>query len=86
MGASHKHWQLLGEPFVCNKVRWPMKKTVTVKAKKILVHSGPGTFYDPVEAFPNGLKDGSVVGIDKVDGNWGRMIGTNWWIPLNHTV
>lgn len=58
-----------------------MQKTaIQLISKKSLVRIGPGVFYDVVEALPNGLPKGTVLGVDKEESGWYRIIGTNWWV------
>lgn len=57
-------------------------ESYTLTCKHNLVRTGPAAFYDPVAAFPAGLPKGASVGICETHGNWGRLIGTTWWINL----
>lgn len=50
--------------------------------KQSLVREGPGPKYPTVNAFPKGLPINTIIGIDMVDGYWGRIVGTTWWIYI----
>lgn len=50
----------------------------------LMVRSGPGSSYSPVDAFPCGLINGQQIGIDKEQNGWGRIIGTTWWVSLTY--
>lgn len=56
------------------------KTTVKTTIRKTLVRTGPAAFYAPVEWLPIGLPKGTVVGVDKEECGWLRIIGTTWWI------
>lgn len=71
---------ILGVAELYQEVAQGGKATIRTTIKKSLVRTGPAVFYDPVECLPLGVPKGSVIGVDKEDGGWLRIIGTNWWI------
>lgn len=79
MGRTGRN-DILGVANVYQEVAKGGKAAVRITIKKSLVRCGPAAFYSPVEAFPLGLTKGAVVGIDKEEGGWLRIIGTTWWI------